>query len=47
MLDVTVTQEPVTETREDNGDVPLAQLFAQIEKKIQGIDNARIAELRK
>jgi hypothetical protein len=47
MPDVTVTQEPVTETREDNDDVPLAQLFSQIEKKIQGIENARIVELRK
>jgi hypothetical protein len=27
--------------------VPLAQLFSQIEKKIQGIQNVRIAELRK
>jgi len=47
MPDVLVTQEPVTETREDNDDVPLAQLFSQIEKKIQGIENVRIAELRK
>jgi hypothetical protein len=27
--------------------VLLSQLFAQIEKKIQGIENARIVELRK
>jgi hypothetical protein len=47
MQDVTVTQEPVTKTREDNDDVPLSQLFAQIEKKIQGIENAKIDELRK
>ena len=47
MSDVIVTQEPVTETREDNDDVPLSQLFSQIEKKIQGIENAKIVELRK
>jgi hypothetical protein len=47
MPDVTVTQEPITEMKEDNDDVPLAHLFSQIENKIQVIENARIVELRK
>jgi hypothetical protein len=41
---VTATQELVTQTCED---VPLAQLFAQIEKKIQDTTNSRITELLK
>jgi hypothetical protein len=41
---VSSTQEPVTQNNED---VPLAQLFAQIEKKIRDTENSRIIELRK
>jgi regulator of replication initiation timing len=42
VLESVFTQEPVTQNREVNDDVPLAQLFAQIEKKIKGTKNARI-----
>jgi hypothetical protein len=44
VLGVSATQEPVTQTCED---VPLAQLFSQIEKKIQDTTNSRITELLK
>jgi regulator of replication initiation timing len=47
MPELVVTQEPVTKNSEDNDDVPLAQLFSQIEKKIQGTKNSRISELMK
>jgi hypothetical protein len=36
IISVSSTQEPVTKNREDKDDVPLPQLFAQIEKKIHG-----------
>jgi hypothetical protein len=39
---VTAPQEPVTNSAED---VPLAQLFAQIEKKIRHIENSKITVL--
>jgi hypothetical protein len=43
-MSVYSTQEPVTQNSED---VPLAHLFAQIEKKIEDIENSRITELLK
>jgi hypothetical protein len=42
IINVSSTQEPITQNSEDNDDVPLAQLFSQIEKKIKGTENARI-----
>ena len=42
---VSATQEPITQNSEDNDDVPLFQLFAQIEKKIKDTKNSRISEL--
>jgi hypothetical protein len=42
LTDTTVTQEPAPQHAED---VPLAQLFAQIEKKIKNTENSRIAAL--
>jgi hypothetical protein len=42
IISVSATQEPVTQNSEDNDDVPLAQLFSQIEKKIQCTENSRI-----
>jgi hypothetical protein len=36
IISVSATQEPVTQNNEDNDDVPLAQLFSQIVKKIKG-----------
>jgi regulator of replication initiation timing len=47
IISVSATQEPVTKNNEDNDDVPLAQLFSQIEKKIKGTENSRITELMK
>jgi hypothetical protein len=43
-MGVSTTAEPVTQNSED---VPLAQLFAQIEKKIKDTENSRITELLK
>jgi seryl-tRNA synthetase len=43
-MSVSATQEPVTQNSED---VPLAQLFTQIEKKIGHTENSRITELMK
>jgi regulator of replication initiation timing len=44
IMSVSSTQELVTQNSED---VPLAQLFAQIEKKITHTENSRITELMK
>ena len=44
IMNVSATQEPVTQNSED---VPLAQLFSQIEKKIKDTKNSRIFELMK
>jgi hypothetical protein len=44
LVNVSTTQEPVTKNSED---VPLAQLFSQIEKKIKDTENSKITELRK
>jgi hypothetical protein len=45
--ELAVTQEPITKNNEDNDDVPLAQLFSQIEKKIKSTGNSRITKLMK
>ena len=42
IMSVSTTQEPVTQNNEDNDDVPLTQLFSQIEKKIQGTKKSKI-----
>jgi hypothetical protein len=42
LIDTSVTQEPTTKHAKD---VPLSQLFAQIEQKIKNIENSRIAAL--
>jgi FtsZ-binding cell division protein ZapB len=42
LTDTVVTQEPTTQPDED---VPLAQLFAQIERKIKNTENSRIDAL--
>jgi peptidoglycan hydrolase CwlO-like protein len=47
MPELVVTQEPITQNSEDNDDVPLAQLFSQIEKKIHSTQNSKITELQK
>jgi hypothetical protein len=41
LMDTAVTQEPTPQHAED---VPLAQLFAQIEKKIKNTENSRIGQ---
>jgi hypothetical protein len=44
IMSVSATKESVTQHSED---VPLSQLFAQIEKKIKDTENSRISELMK